>query len=105
MFVRDHGPVPLAGSMDGQICAVKTISDNTKGQDKAFRMFLKEAAVLRDCSHSRVIEFKALVRINSVRNSGRSCREGGKWALVLEYAKVRALLQAASHNHATPTML
>ncbi|WIA14836.1 hypothetical protein OEZ85_001555 [Tetradesmus obliquus] len=76
---------------DGQICAVKTIHD---AQDElAFKMFKREAHILHECSHKRIVGFKALCRLTP-----KQAERQGKWALVLEYAKGGTLMHKVSQS-------
>lgn len=46
--IYDH-----AGMFDGEVCAVKTVSDGLQGyaEATALRMFQREAHMLKDCRH------------------------------------------------------
>lgn len=73
------------GTFDGDVVAVKTISSSAggRGTSAEVRMFFKEASMLRQCQHSRIIGFKALVRLPPESSKGSI----NSWALVMEYAK------------------
>ncbi|WIA35001.1 hypothetical protein OEZ86_003497 [Tetradesmus obliquus] len=80
---------------DGQICAVKTIHN---AQDElAFKIFKREAHIIQDCSHKRIVGFKALCRLTP-----KQAEHQGKWALVLEYAKGGTLMHKVSQSMISP---
>ncbi|KAF8069472.1 mpv17 [Scenedesmus sp. PABB004] len=86
---------------DGAVVAVKTTSGEES--EDALRAFSREAQILQTCQHRNIIGFRALCRFNPHKNGDHDGRvPGGKWALVLEFAKGGTLSDKISSQMCSP---
>eukprot|EP00775_Hariotina_reticulata_P006929 gene6929-7147_t len=90
------------GTYDGSPCAIKTVSVALDKEDSAHRQFLREAHILQSCDHRCIIKFKALCRVGQPKQAHNGRGTGGRWALVLEYAKDGTLSKKVSRQMAAP---